>query len=407
MSTVHCTLPVAMSESQHHKNEDITFLTGITFCEISHKTFCWCCVHKSRTKSSAKSGHRQLTITMTGKTITSGSRRYDDMIGFLVAFEKRAKTMEVCCDMKVEAITSNESSSSSDQPSYVRHADTIKRSRRGRVRDPVPKRIEGEGSNSCNENKPTVDDENFNCNNVAIINSPNNMSKDSDHEITFVSDDIEVTLNCNESECNAALGTSGVTDAKFKLPVNKLVKPENDFSSSCEHLEIIDVVSLSSSMALVAPPGLTIEKIEKEASQLREDLNGNANPRKYRESSNLKSSSILRERQYFSEDMLKEIFRGTSTHQKVAGVVFRDPVHEVIPFKGGTSTPSCNIYDIGDQVEIADGIHRRKIGRVVKTLGDVVQIEVGSLKPTYMYVSPGILQPLDGRQSSDFWHDSN
>jgi hypothetical protein len=60
--------------------------------------------------------------------------------------------------------------------------------------------------------------------------------------------------------------------------------------------------------------------------------------------------------------------------------------------------PDCSVYNLGDRVEIADGIYRRKIGRIMKLLGDVVQVEVGNINPKLLYISPNMLQPLHDRQ---------
>ena len=130
---------------------------------------------------------------------------------------------------------------------------------------------------------------------------------------------------------------------------------------------------------------------------LSNNFNHPAKSGKFHETSILRPSRILKEQQQpeFSE---KELFREAKENKKSTGVFFRDPIHEVIQSRQGLKTPDCSVYNLGDEVEIADGSYSRKIGRIVKMLGDLVQVEVGNMKPTLLYISPNMLQPIHGRR---------
>jgi hypothetical protein len=285
---------------------------------------------------------------MTRTTLTTGAKRYDDMIGYLVAFEQKARTMEVCCDLQNDATTTSTSTASS--ASCVRHAHSIKRSQRGR-------------SISSRSNATPK--------NVAIATEVNCMS---DNVIVSESDDVEVIINCNDLDGQENVGTGlcsfpETLNTAFTLPLNKLVKCE---SVRCR----IETVS-------VAQEKFKLGECDEEQFEkiLSNDLKYVADQKNFQEISILRPSSILKVQQ-----------------PKMAGVMFRDPIHEVIPLKHGFIKPNCSVHNLGDQVEIADGIYGQKIGRVVKSLGDVVQVEVGNRKPKLLYISPKMLQPLHGRQ---------
>lgn len=314
---------------------------------------------------------------MKGKANKSGAQRYDDMIGYLVAFEKKANTIEVCCNLQAEALNSNGSSSSSTPDSHIRYARSIKRSHRGRLRDPVPKRNEGITYRNNIVNLVTVDEENH-------YDNPAKRDKESDHMIIAISDVVEVIMKFNETERSTSA-------------MNEHVKPENYCSTSFDNLEI-KTGSSSSSMLIVEQEPLSIGKGDmiQVSEFLQNDCNRTAISQKSSEASILRPSSILKDQQP-SQFVAKECIRETKTDPKVIGVVFRDPIFEVIPSKQSSIGSNSCVYNVGDHVEIADGMHSRKIGRIVKTLGDIVQIEVGNVKPMYLYLSPNMLQPLNGQ----------
>jgi hypothetical protein len=239
---------------------------------------------------------------------TTGAKRYDDMIGYLVAFEKRAKTMEVCCDLQSDAIISNESSSSSAQ--YVRHARSIKRSNRGRLRDPVPTRCEGIVNNKSCESITMASD---------TVDNPRKMKVESEHKIIAVSDVVEVIMTCNDSDAEENLGTTG---SHYSIPMDKRVKDENGSSIAFDNFDF-KAVSSSSSTVTVPQQGMKLGACN-EGQFLSSDFNHTAISEKFHETSILRQSRILREQQQ------------SESNQKVIGVFFRDPIHEVIPFKQGT-----------------------------------------------------------------------
>lgn len=65
------------------------------------------------------------------------SARCDELIGFLVAFESKAKTLETCCEHPIEIIESNDSTSFSIHPAYIRHEHAARQAYRGRSRLPA------------------------------------------------------------------------------------------------------------------------------------------------------------------------------------------------------------------------------------------------------------------------------
>ena len=345
---------------------------------------------------------------MVRRTKTASSKRYDGMIGYLVAFEKRAKTMEVCCDLQNDAIISIESNSSStSSASCVRHAGSIKRSHRGRTRKPAPKPSENGTSNSSAEKVKMAEDVICVCDTggVTINKKHSKTNQTSEQMIITALDVVEVVISCNEPDDQENLWTSHppvpeLMLASFTVPLHQHVKCENASGTPIDNFDSKKVSSTSSTVSAAKHTcrlGNGIYNGEELIHILSNDLSHTAHSQKLDKTSILQPISILKERQHV-EITENEFFREAQTKQKVLGVAFREPIHDVIPSKKGSISPYNCVYRLGDHVEITDGIYRRQIGRIVKTLGDIVQVEVDSRKPKFLYISPNMLQPLHGPQ---------
>jgi hypothetical protein len=300
------------------------------------------------------------------------------MIGYLVAFEKKAKTMEVCCDLQNDATKGSESISSYGQ--HIRYARSIPRSQRGRMRDSVTTR------SACMPQS------------IAMTTDINCIAED---VIVAKSDVVEVimnTLDGNLSEGDENLGLTCSSfhctmPAEFASPIHKLVKCEGKSGESFDNFHF-KTVSLES-------PLLKLEAFDerriKEVSSNK--FNHAAKTQIFHKTSMMPPCRILGQQQQQLNVVEKEVFREVNTDQKTVGVIFRDPIYEVIPFQQSFAVPESDFfseYNLGDEVEIVDGIYRRKIGRILKILGDVVQVEMANIKPKLLYISPKKLQPLHG-----------
>jgi hypothetical protein len=354
---------------------------------------------------------------MTGRIYNT--QRYDDMIGFLVAFEKRAKKMEVCCDLETHGVNSNDSTSSfvSVNPSIVRKSDSTKAYPRGRLRTPVQEVIELEGSkkdtgiDGCfvafKSDLKFIDDESFICD--TINSDSSNKEFNTDHKIFAALEVVEVIMNNEDShpfsELKATAKQVGeVTECIFddfqKRPqqhrsfISTLAIDLNGSKCDITAVDALEVITVSSSSSFMigAPPELQpydsgsfdrkCQEFQLDDADLAVDSEGT------NEASILRASNIA--------SRIKEengILRETKTNQ----VIFRDPIHEVIPMKHDLYTPSkYTSYAVGDHVEIMEGIYKHKVGRVVKITGDLVQVEVGVGFFMSLYISPSMLQQRNG-----------
>jgi hypothetical protein len=375
-----------------------------------------------------------------------GSGRCDELIGLLVAFEKKAKTMEACCELPGENIDSNDSASMSVHPAYIRHNDSTRRARRGRSKPPVHEKGHYEQSKNDDENAFT----NAMHNQTPVIlneddgaDSTKNISESekgkSGHTILAVAEVVEVVIDeerekllfhfeCSESSVSSPDVSHFETTFAIARVANEnnwdaLVKSSNNmsivltlhddfpFDAATENFEVV-TKSSSSAFTPIGERGGTVDVADKHEEGTHDVLPNNVAPFRISQKSNelllpdkltLNGLSILKSRLPVNIKDEKSIFREKNTTQKVMRgieskqmvVAFRTPIHEVIPIKQGLVTSKHVSLVQGDYVDITDGMYKNKTGRVAKVFEDLVQVEVGTgfIKP--LYLSPVMLRLRD------------
>jgi hypothetical protein len=313
---------------------------------------------------------------MKGRIENCKRNQIDNMIGFLVAFEKRAKTMEACCHLTNEAIISNESSISPSSPSYNRYAESMKRSQRNRIKCSASKGFENLGSSN-----PSSIDEASVPHDIKDHISRNGVN---DHAIFASLDIVEVIMNRRKVKECSKVGSENIR----KLIATKSLTPKlvAEHSAVKEKSEALTVTS-STSVINVDPKHINAVEYGKDIKEKLSDV-----ARIVKESQTCidmqtqQTSNSSRALQTINKD---EPLRNTKA--SMTGVIFRNPIYEIIPMKHSLTRSPQSACKVGDNIEISYGIHRHQTGRVVKTLGDIVQVDIGSSKPMYLYVSSKML----------------
>jgi hypothetical protein len=326
------------------------------------------------------------------------SVRCDELIGFLVAFENKAKTLETCCEHPIiEIIDSNDSTSFSIHPAYVRHENTARRVYRGRSR------LRAQNINIEDRSKNQIDQKL-----ISIPGQPNEEFSDglsilesdkSGLKVLALDEVVEVVIDTNDEE-----NTDTMITKEFSLSEDFNVTIEN-----AENQAKLDDGTVSSSSALTSMKSASWKIYNGTQKEETED--------------DISSDSVIpfRNSQKFNKLLPRKIQKnkadqrnnaqpkGQSTNQTVgdvtpiqneivekenkdAIVAFRDPISEVIPTEHGLISSKHMILNIGDLVDIQNDRFTNKIGRVIKVSEDLVLVAmVGEfIKP--LYVSPSKLR---------------
>ena len=304
------------------------------------------------------------------------SVRCDNLIGFLVAFEKRTKTMETCCDNPIEIIDSNDSTSFSIHPAYIRHKHAARRASRGRSRIPVQNKVFAHSS------KNEIDDS------FTGTNIKQNFGTDTSGQSLHESDRSDLMVLALAEEVEVVIETKNesivATESRIcHAPLDSLESMENE-----RNQDILDQQAASSSCAsspIAAYNGKVSCRTKKE--ETGEDKSS-ALVLPLRNSSKLNELLLtVKNNKQGDRSTCREFIplqKQSSEKENKTIVVFRDPISEVIPTAHG--------FVIGDLVDIQNGKFNNKTGRVIRVYEDLVLVTILGefIKP--LYLSPSMLR---------------
>lgn len=298
--------------------------------------------------------------------------RCDNLIGLLVSFENKTKTIQPCCEMPIDMIDSNDSTSVSVQPMRIRHGNGSSRTQRGRSRTPVRENINDAKILKNYEQVDYIDPNKDNkltqfglpSQTYSIMNMP---SSDIENEVTN-------KMILAESESVEVIFDSGVINepSNFENILPETSNSDTEFVNSCvstaKHYPITSEI-YDKRRAKKCHDFIT-EKLD--AITLcthRDDEFSSTKPQKLKESLVPSECGILTRSSKINCGNQGKHREKTGTQMVV---VFRTPVHEVIP----RNDMEKSSFVIGDFVAITNGVHKNKYGRVSKVFDDVVQVTV-------------------------------
>jgi hypothetical protein len=328
------------------------------------------------------------------------SVRCDELIGCLVAFEKKAKTVETCCDHQIEIIDSNDSTSFSIHPAYIRHEHTARQAYRGRSRLPAQNTNSEDRFKNRNDQK-LIGAHEQPCNDRGRSIRESEKSGLTVHALDEV---VEIVIDKKEEE-----STDPMITLELYIPAES-----NENIENVEKQVKLDDDTESSSSALTCMEEANWKINNGTKNEETKDDNSFNDVIPFRNSKKFNELLVFPERMnsIHSGRCKDEQPKVRSIHQAVcnltplqrehaekenkeAVVAFRDPISEVIPTGLGSNSSNHTMLAIGDLVDIRNGRYTNKIGRVIKVSGDLVLVAIAGEYIKTLYVSPSMLRPVN------------
>jgi hypothetical protein len=321
------------------------------------------------------------------KSRLCSSIRCDDLIGFWVTFEKKAKTMESCWKHPIEIIDSNDSTSFSVHPAYIRHKHAAQRAYRGRSRFSTHDKCFDDRAKHRIDQKwnvaDTTPDDDFSSGQSARESEKSSLT------VVALEEVVEVIIDTTEGEKSGQMKSSECAVApNFPETFDNAQKHGSTSSAPKSIKEASWKVNYKTKIEETEDDVSSAFAIPFQNSQKLNDLlNKNDNP-----------SGRCKFKQTHVQDKHQTVCELTTLQtelsekeNKNAAVAFRDPISEMIPTRHGLISSEQMTLVIGDLVDIQNGTYHNKTGRVIRVFENLVLVAIVGefIKP--LYLSPSLL----------------